>query len=988
MMMRRWLVAVGLVMLTGCPPTPPVECSAGNKDCSCNTDGTCGGGLKCDNAKCVDCPAGAATCACNAAGGCDTGLVCTNNVCAASTCTAGAVDCPCLTGNTCNTGLVCRNGACGSCNADAVGCACPAGTCMSGLVCDAAADTCRAPRSCTELACGANRACMAATATADARCLDSCEGNFRWDSIAGACVAIATCLDAALIAQCTADHRECTPGTPPADATCGDCLVGFKDDAASCVAVATCMTVNASCVTQNRACVAATDHADATCGACLPGFQLNLAVCEPIPAANCTPGAPASQVVACTAQNRTCEVTDGGAACGACLATFIDLGGQCVTEQTCAMLDCAAEGRVCMDIARDGGPPVATGCGACLAGLIEDGSTGDCRRPRGCADITACAASEYCDDGMGLADAVCRPRPCAEANRAQRVIPSNACVLCGGACDREGETGNYWPFTLNNSERCICETLPGYYADTGGNAVAQPCDADGDGFVRVAARDFVESTDPALRTNARCSVRTIDRITLRNEYQQEREILLCDGGDVVRGVGSCASPLTEKLYESDRNDDDAEITLTPMLQSYGSTNGRQLRAAELNPFTRACVSRNADFNDNSEADFTEWQGMPTANDTFSRYSYFLEMHEGFWRPSLTGGAFGTYVVAEKSRCDASFPLTYNTVLDMMGNTLSDGEYWKECTRKRDAQFNQPLGSPALGMDFARFNCEGATCATPPPIAMPPTGSAIPPHGLCDLPASAMPVDGVWRGFGHHSQFKCISVFSTAPTDPNTALGRATRVRSQLYDNVNGNRVDQFNRCHIQCPAGDETCAADCGTGVCTTSTRSPGASEPANPSDPVLTCTPIAEASVLPDEVGFVAVRTPATGGAYVRGCIDEFNEPAYRELCPGYLANPAAIVGQGNIQQFGELICGCGQNYGGPTCDQGCPQMNLFYQDGYDPIRRVGLWMCAQPTTISGTLSFDGGTSSYTLRATTPVGITPTTPLCQGDCDGGYRIR
>ena len=44
-----------------------------------------------------------------------------------------------------------------------------------------------------------------------------------------------------------------------------------------------------------------------------------------------------------------------------------------------------------------------------------------------------------------------------------------------------------------------------------------------------------------------------------------------------------------------------------------------------------------------------------------------------------------------------------------------------------------------------------------------------------------------------------------------------------------------------------------------------------------------------------------------------------WKSLCPGYASNPAGVSAQANPGDFGKLVCGCGFNYGGANCDEGC---------------------------------------------------------------------
>ena len=51
--------------------------------------------------------------------------------------------------------------------------------------------------------------------------------------------------------------------------------------------------------------------------------------------------------------------------------------------------------------------------------------------------------------------------------------------------------------------------------------------------------------------------------------------------------------------------------------------------------------------------------------------------------------------------------------------------------------------------------------------------------------------------------------------------------------------------------------------------------------------------------------------------------------MCPGYAEAPMGVLGLGHPNNFGKLLCGCGENYGGPQCDIGCPPLNYAVEGG-----------------------------------------------------------
>ena len=104
---------------------------------------------------------------------------------------------------------------------------------------------------------------------------------------------------------------------------------------------------------------------------------------------------------------------------------------------------------------------------------------------------------------------------------------------------------------------------------------------------------------------------------------------------------------------------------------------------------------------------------------------------------------------------------------------------------------------------------------PPPTAAAPGLSGAPAHGLCEV--TLPPVDAkcavvgsafpclhgaVWRGMTHHSQFRCVVLNAEASN---------TEPRLAPLDVYGGQH--RFSQCHVACPAGDPTCAADCAGGA-------------------------------------------------------------------------------------------------------------------------------------------------------------------------------
>lgn len=972
-------------------------CAPGAAACECLSNQTCNAGLVCNANVCQTCAAGAQGCACRADTTCDGTLQCSNGVCVTPSCPAGTVGCACTAAGAC-TGGVCVNSMCAACNDSTAGCPCSNGsTCGGGLVCES--NACRAPKTCAEAACVPNQVCTPPSAGVDARCENSCVAGFTFNAVTGACdpIPTANCTAGAagsILATCQGQNRACD--TTASGAQCGACVPSFIDDTANpqnCRAVRTCADIQATCTTQNRDCTPATTTADAVCGACSAGYVPDLAgnCTVDVPPATCdADGGPGSIVATCQARGRECTTPDGGsvAECGACLAGQVEDTAdplRCVVPRVCADISpsCNSLGRECT------GSPRAE-CGNCISGLVPDtpNNAAACRQPRSCNDpaFPGCGITEFCIDGPGM-EARCESWPCTNAlglpdtTKARRV-DTNTCVTCPISCNEPGATGRLWPFTVAGSNTCICETEPGFYYDTSGVFTTGRCDADGDGWVREAARGLIFPTnnDPATKANARCDLKRIERVRLVNEWEESIELLLCAGSAVlVDGpTTACNTEATVYMFESTRNDDQNQIqsSIGPDLPAYSNgTEGRRLRAAEINPLTKACASNQADYNDDNLPDMTQNQRMAPGSGLGVEYAqlmpfaYFMELHQGYYEPAPDGG--GTYVIKERSRCDPSFLLGY---LD------TTNDYWKQCSRYLDRSYaTAALPDQLKGRDFAQYACRGSdSCLPAPPTNVRPSGGVIPPHGLCEVAKPPTGAAAGWRGMMHFSQFRCVEVVNTV-TDT-----VSQRTVDRLAANGGDKTREVFNRCGVDCPDGDAACATDCSSalGPCTTSSLPQGTG--ANSSAPKLACTPTGSVAV--GQVGFVAMNFVDENTD--RGCLDEYN--AWNLLCPGYDANnPSIISGTGEPNNFGELVCGCSENYGGPDCDIGCPDSELFLDQNYRVADRSGYWMCAAPSRLGpGTLTGTSGTDTYTLRGDIPLSGASGT-LCEvAGCATGYVLR
>lgn len=989
-----------------------IDCQRGQSGCVCLNNGTCDPGQRCgDDGLCAACTDGVKTCPCRTDRTCDGDLECQDGTCLVPPCPKGTDGCPC--GDTdprCGDTLYCTGGAlCAKCTNDVEGCPCLDGACEGGLVCEEAADTCRKAKTCVQVACVAHQSCRADDGV-DALCLAACEGGWTWDAGSGACLVtpVANCQAGragSIRADCDAQHRQCVEDA--GGAHCDTCLPFFLAAAADCRAARTCLDLG--CDAAHRACAVETATSDATCGDCLPGYLVDGDACL-TPPAHCTAGLPGSIVEACAVLNRGCVTPrEGGVAeCGACLDGFAEDGtGVCLVLHTCDELGCHDLGRQCVGVV-----PFQS-CGACDTGLAASAENPDaCVQPLSCQDL-ACPSDRFCQDGAAGQDAQCVPALCS-AGKAWRA-DQQKCIDCFASCNAgdPGETGRTWPFTLFQNDTCICETLAGWYWDDGERA-AKPCDSDGDGWVRTPARTYLESADETLRQNARCQLRRIDRFTLQNEYAQRLDLYLCQGIPALRreDQGYCATFAPLPLYETVRNDDQAELGLDPLLPSYAAGgNGRKPRAAELNGLTRLCTA-GGDANQNGVSDLSEWHGMPPGGMTadqaiLSRFGFYLELDRG-WYEAGAGQPYGRYVIAERSRCDlAGFPLRYAD---------TDGSYWRQCTRSRDTAYDATDGpvTPDFGMEFAQWSCPaafGGCNIPPPPTAAIPDGAQAPARGLCevDLPPPANECEEedpfpclhgqMWRGMSHHSQFRCVAL---------NAQSSVAEPRVAPLDVYGGQY--RWNRCHVACPEGDPTCAADCAAGLCATSSTRPAVGF-ANPADPRLVCETVDTPAA--GEVGWV-LASFAGGPPYTRGCIDEWtpdtihgnlngsDDPvvsAWRDLCPGWVRQPDSATGEGDADDFGRLQCGCGDHYGGSTCEVGCPTNGLHVDPSYDAVQRQGYWMCAWPRVagfeanlpgagpaLAGT-DADGG--SWVMRGNVPLTPTDGQPLCQDPegCLSGFVL-
>ncbi|MHC4836860.1 MAG: MopE-related protein, partial [Planctomycetota bacterium] len=550
----------------------------------------------------------------------------------------------------------------------------PGGACVPAPVCDdeVVAGCTAEGRVCREGTCAE---CLPSHLEDGDVCVPTnCGGEGVAGGIGDACAALMRACEASSVEGPTGDIEV---------AACGACLTAHlptdpvDPDAGACRPVETCASL--ACGEKSRLCVAGDTETDATCGVCRAGFRDIGGRCRPIEGAFCEgEGDPANIAPDCAADGRVCDPAGPlGARCGDCMEGRVPHPdtGECVEPMDCATLGCEAEGRACAE------SPTAV-CEGCLDHLVED-DAGFCREPFTCGDLS-CGRLECQEAPMGaIADARC-VTPCRE----DQLWNGRECAPCP-PCDGEGLVGVERRPTL--AGWCICETEPGWFYSTANEVGPVPCDSDGDGWVRENARQVFESGDAVLIDNARCALREIDRVVLRDEADAVVETVLLD------------APLP--LYESVRNDDDATLredwARAELPDDAWGPEGVGVSAALLNPFTKLCHDPRADYNHNGHADAYEYGSAPLSpgfradQRPFNTFSYFLELHRGWFEPLGGDPDQGAWHIAERTRAASDttpVPIRY----------AGDADWWQSCTRRADPDLDQ---EPPIGMDF---RAEGLT----------------------------------------------------------------------------------------------------------------------------------------------------------------------------------------------------------------------------------------------------------------------------------------
>lgn len=772
----------------------------------------------------------------------------------------------------------------------------------------------------------------------------------------------------------------CAPGLDCVSSSCiPACPVDQVRDVEGCrqaVGCEICDSRRRECLSENAG------DGSAECGSCLAGHRevVGALACELIP--TCNVGEEGSIAELCEAQGRSCLPTEGGAECGPCLASFVEVADTCEPRVTCSELDCASERRRCEE-APNGH------CAGCLDYFVEEAGT--CRAVLTCASAP-CSTDEACLEATAVSD-----RSCVESIGGCPAwqVPHRdgvSCVACPVPCNElVGSSGHLVPTAFAGTQ-CVCETADGYFlspGEDGGAVQTVACDADGDGWVRDTLlglqkyRDANPTAAQLLLDNNRCTVRIASQMALRDE-----------AGNVV---STQTLPEPVPLLESSRNDNDAELlALTPSDVDYlpplGGT--RPLLAAEINSLTKACLSVKADVNHNGVPDIKESQENTDASYlallasespvgvALKDHTYYLELYDGFFAPTtdaltegwVVGGASlgghslgGAYVIQERSRARGAstatdapggVAMTYYTTADLEIETPPDNsagnDHWRSCVRFRDVAYeSRRLSSlPLHGLDFARFS----------------TVPVVP-----DMIARA----DMLPSLGHASQFKCMVIDDGLVGDPQGG--------------------------YIYSQAQTASFALNqCGATTVGTDTREAHGAE--NPSDPVLVCSTID--TVAQGWVGWGAVKYDEAGLDYERGCADEF--AFFRAGCPGFSEETKNfITGDGDLGNFGNLLCGCAASYGGPACDYGCPDDNLFLHPDYTtrgaaalyPLVSRPYWLCAGSAAsyMPGSPVFSTA-SGYTLEGDLPVTsaitstgtgtlTTPSTPSGVYGLTGGFTV-
>jgi len=587
---------------------------------------------------------------------------------------------------------------------------------------------------------------------------------------------------------------------------------------------------------------------------------------------------------------------------------------------------------------------------ACVAGWVWDVGTGSCRAPITCGALGCAAMGKICIPESGSMDATCSascPNGSGWDYAANGAL--GGCVTCGSGVQSgstcamfEGATGRVIAEGHTNGSTCFCETQPGYFPSVGN--IPEPCDVDADGWIREGAADAYLSppTRDNRKTNARCDLRTISSVRVRNE----------DGSERV--AESFQSPVP--LYEATENDfdppDPSSSTFAPYGHYTSTLLARPIPAVSRNSLTKACVHQSGDYNRNGLRDVEESQlETPEPGNTvlisyfaaYTRNSYFIELHDGWFVPNSSNAQDpGTYLVVERNRSMGSAERRV-----AMRPGLGVDDYWQVCDRHVDRIFQSASVTTRSGGDFSA-SCNGPTCSAE---------------------------------MAHHSQFKCMVVSSDALAY--TAVNAsATSTPWRGYWWSGSDRVEWMEGANDFHVVGVPN--------VCLEEATSPAAEPSAAPVNPKFLdfdCSSTdLDANPPPTGLGdapahWVAVdytnAAQTSAAEYRRGCINECAERG-PTACPGYAVSQSKGFDcyEGVTDRFGELQCGCRTNYLGTNCEAACSSdfQELFTSgSANDGTPHLGDWMCMRPVASDGTLLTGGG---FELRGAIQSMATDGTPL------------
>ena len=857
--------------------------------------------------------------------------------------------------------------------------------------------------------------------------------------------------DAGSVEECPTGTVDCAcnlDGTCATDlacegAVCVDCIWGSTDcpclasggcgpDSVCDDAERTCraptLCENAGCA-QHQLCSAAAGG-DAVCSAaCEPGYDFDASTVSCTATPTCTAGAPGTLTCGPGLQ---CVEDAQGARCEACQAGFVGFDGVCVPDTSCAAY--CGPGRDCVLPTAD----FPAECRNCDAGFVLDDVADRCVDRITCSE-RSCGATEVCLEATAEADATCVDNGACPLGQVE--TSGGACVACVDCYD--GDLPLPGVIGVGNGgiaagSRCVCELEPGFFQSSD-NGEVTVCDADGDGWVNqdLVAVLALNGGSNAFAAEQRCTVREVSQFELTADVAslpgaRNRSTRVVTVSDLVvrhslppasvRRDGAGRSFI--QLFEPEAIDV-PELFLrrydaldpAARLRNYGgaatepATAGlspHRLTAAEVNPLTKWCNHDKDDLNLDSIADVVQSHDkLPQtlasttleATPVLYRMSYFLELDRGFWRDRTAdcgvdeAPCHGAYVIREKSRAAGpgeadGFELTY---VDRSTNGLA-ANHWQQCARSRDPDYDG-VGGSTQNMDFATWSEDcvtqtgsclvettiGGGARTSAHVAY--DGRTVRNNGTVgNKTVDDGDVAGVerWPGMNHHSQFKCVSASTTLPA------GERERALDPDVDY-------DLNTCTLD-PRIVQTVAA----GV-----------DVVNPRDPVLACTPSANAPLPVSEFNRWAALVPSSdiaatqASGYAGGCAVEGAE--WSHLCAASSSDGSESAALNNVAaSFGQLFCACGPNRSGAFCEVGCPDEQIFSNDvaGESPVEVVDgqfvnarRWVCAHPTAMPATFSADataslsgpGGalviTPAYQLLAEVPGAIV--TPRLQGSGNG-----